>query len=249
VRKIDVNAFTRATRGTGRDINRQIVLNLVHEHQPLSRADLARRMKMGRGRITSLVAELLEIGLIVEGDPVNAPRGRRPRMLRIRTEDRLVVAVDVRLGRTYLMLSDFGGSEIAMGSFRTVVDPEELVAVLAARIERLLEAYRSSGRCEGIGLVVPGMVNQRTGRVLNAPQLGWREWTSGMPWPRQQDFRSSLKMHRSPAPSRSSGSERTGGMGETSSTSAFSRGSVPVWSWMARSSGGTDTPPVSSGTF
>ena len=28
--------------------------------------------------------------------------------------------------------------------------------------------------CEGIGVVVPGMVDQRTGRVLNAPALGWR---------------------------------------------------------------------------
>jgi predicted NBD/HSP70 family sugar kinase len=175
VRKIDVNAFTRATRGTGRDINRQIVLNLVHEHQPLSRADLARRMKMSRGRITSMVAELLEEGLIVEGDTVDVPRGRRPKMLRIRTQDRLVVAIDVRFGRTYLMLSDFAGSQIAMESFRTLVVPAELVAELAARIGRLQQAYRSQGRCEGIGLVVPGMVNQRTGRVLNAPQLGWRE--------------------------------------------------------------------------
>jgi N-acetylglucosamine repressor len=175
MRKIDVNAFTRATRRTGRDINRQIVLNLVHEHQPISRADLARGMGMSRGRITSLVADLLQEGVIVEGATVDVPRGRRPKMLRIRTEDRLVMAIDVRFSRTYMMLSDFAGTPIAMESFRTIVVPEELVAELATRTERLLGEYRSHGRCEGIGLVVPGMVDQRTGRVLNAPQLGWRE--------------------------------------------------------------------------
>lgn len=175
MRKIDVNAFTPATRRTARDINRQIVLNLVHEHQPISRADLARRMNLGRGRITSLVADLLEEGVIVEGDTARVPRGRKPKMLRVRTEDRLVIAIDVRLGRTFVMLSDFGGIQIAMESFKTITDVERLVAELAARIERLLRVYGGKGHCEGIGLVVSGIVDQLTGRVLNAPQLGWQD--------------------------------------------------------------------------
>ena len=29
--------------------------------------------------------------------------------------------------------------------------------------------------CEGVGLVVPGMVDRRSGRVLYAPRLGWRD--------------------------------------------------------------------------
>ena len=42
MRKIDTTSFVRATRSTPWEINRQIVLNLVREHQPISRADLAR---------------------------------------------------------------------------------------------------------------------------------------------------------------------------------------------------------------
>ena len=41
VRKIDTRDFQRATRTTSREINRRIVLNLVRDHQPVSRADLA----------------------------------------------------------------------------------------------------------------------------------------------------------------------------------------------------------------
>ena len=59
MRKINTRRFVRATRSTPREINRQIVLNLVREHQPISRADLARRMNVGRGMVTSLVDELL----------------------------------------------------------------------------------------------------------------------------------------------------------------------------------------------
>ena len=48
MRKINTKSFRRATRTTTREINRQIVLNLVHEHQPISRAELARRMGVAR---------------------------------------------------------------------------------------------------------------------------------------------------------------------------------------------------------
>jgi N-acetylglucosamine repressor len=175
MRKINTRSFVRATRSTPREINRQIVLNLVREHQPISRADLARRMNVGRGMVTYLVNELLREESIYEGEVVSAPRGRKPKMLYVRTRDRLVVAVDVRFSKTYVMLADFAGTPIALETFETRTDPAALVAELAGRIARLLEHHGAAGRCEGIGLVVPGMVDQRTGRVLNSPQLGWRD--------------------------------------------------------------------------
>jgi N-acetylglucosamine repressor len=175
MRKIDTHNFVRATRFTARDINRQIALNLVREHQPISRADLARRMKVGRGMVTSLINELIEEGAIYEGATVDAPRGRKPKMLHIRTRDRLVIAVDVRFSRTYVMLGDFAGTQIALETFETLHDPEKLVRELATRIGRLCKAHGAVADCEGIGLVVPGMVDRKTGRVLNSPQLGWHD--------------------------------------------------------------------------
>jgi predicted ArsR family transcriptional regulator len=100
VRKINTRSFVRATRSTPWEINRQIVLNLIREHQPISRADLARRMGIGRGMVTALITELLDHEAIYEGATVDAPRGRRPKMLHVRTHDRLVVAIDVRFSHS-----------------------------------------------------------------------------------------------------------------------------------------------------
>ena len=175
LRKIDTRDFQRATRTTSRDINRRIMLNLVRDHQPLSRADLARRMEIGRGVVTSIIQELINEGTIYEGATGHAARGRRPTMLYVRTQDRLVVAVDVRFSRTFIMLSDFAGSQLAIESFATIFEPDLLVAELIARITRLAGAKGVAGRCEGVGLVVPGMVDRISGRVLMAPQLGWRD--------------------------------------------------------------------------
>ena len=174
MRRINTRSFHRATRSTSREINRQIVLNLVREHQPISRADLARRMNVARGIAGSLVGELLAEGSLVEGPVQDAPRGRKPVMLYIRTQDRLVIAVDVRFSRTFVMLTDFAGTQIALETFDTVFCPEKLVAELSTRVKSLAEQHAALGSVEGIGVVVPGMVDA-SGEVLYAPQLGWRQ--------------------------------------------------------------------------
>src|SRR5437660_3822893 len=107
MRKINTRDFHIATRTTSREINRRIALNLISEHQPISRADLARRMSVTRGVASVLVQELITQGVIYEGATGEAARGRKPTFLHIRTHDRLVVAVDVRFTRTYLMVCDF----------------------------------------------------------------------------------------------------------------------------------------------
>jgi N-acetylglucosamine repressor len=173
MRKINTGTFRRATRSTPREINRKIVLNLVREHQPLSRADLARRMHVGRGMITQLVEGLITDGVLFEGAVANAPRGRKPTLLHVRTRDQFCIAVDVRFARTYVALTDLDGRQIALESFPTELNPDALVTALSRHVNRLLESHGVT-ECEGIGIVVPGMIHRRTGHILNSPQLGWR---------------------------------------------------------------------------
>ena len=74
MRKINTQDFRVATRSTSRDINRRIALNLIREHQPISRADLARRMNVTRGAVSVLVQELIDQKVIYEGATGEAMR-------------------------------------------------------------------------------------------------------------------------------------------------------------------------------
>jgi len=174
MRKINTRDFNIATRTTARDINRRIALNVIRERQPISRADLARHMKMTRGVVSVLAQELITQGLIYEGATGEAARGRKPTFLHVRTKDRLAIAVDVRFSKTYLMLCDFSGRQLGIEIYDTVFSIPEFVKDLGVRIRKMLKGQGADAVCEGIGVVVPGMVDQRTGRILNAPALGWR---------------------------------------------------------------------------
>jgi predicted NBD/HSP70 family sugar kinase len=175
LRKINTRDFRVATRSTSRDINRRIALNVIHEHQPISRAELARRMKITRGVAGVLVQELLDQDLIYEGTTGEAALGRKPTLLHIKSHDRLAVAVDVRFSKTYVMICDFSGRQLAIETYDTIFSITEFVRDLRDRIRRMQKTLGISDGIEGVGVAVPGMVDQRTGRVLNAPALGWRD--------------------------------------------------------------------------
>ncbi len=175
MRRINPSGFRVATRGTSREINRSIVLNLVRARQPISRADLARAMDVRRGAVTLIVNDLLREGLIFEGATGETVRGRKPTFLYIDSRRRAVVAADIRASETFVMLADLLGNPMtgAIG-FPTVRDPKKLIALLAERVTAVLADHPEVDACEGLGVVVPGMVEHSTMRVLHAPTLGWR---------------------------------------------------------------------------
>jgi predicted NBD/HSP70 family sugar kinase len=176
MRKINPHDFKVARRGTTREINRQIALNLIRQHQPISRADLARLMNVRRGVASLLVSELLSESLIFEGALGEAVgRGRRPTFLYIDSRQRCVVGVDIRASRTYILVTDLMGKQLGVvSSFQTNKDVTVLTQELTRRIKQTL-ADKEIGSCAGVGLVVPGMVDPAVGRVLHAPTLGWRD--------------------------------------------------------------------------
>lgn len=174
MRKINSRDFRVATRSTSREINRRIALTVIHEHQPISRAELARRMKVTRGVAGVLVQELIDQDLIYEGATGEAAFGRKPTLLHIKTHDRLAVAVDIRFSKTFLMVCDLSGRQLALEAYDTIFTIPEFVRDLAGRIRRLIRTHGITGGIEGVGVAVPGMVDQRTGQVLKAPALGWQ---------------------------------------------------------------------------
>jgi N-acetylglucosamine repressor len=165
-----------ATRGTTREINRRIALNLIRTNQPISRADLSRLMGTRRGAVSLLVNELIQEGSVFEGATGEARRGRKPTFLYIDSRKRCVVAVDIRPTRTFIMVTDLVGQQLAtVTSFPTERDPKRFVADLVKRVKVILVEHKDLGRCQGVGVVVPGMVESEAGRVLLAPNLGWKD--------------------------------------------------------------------------
>lgn len=176
MRKINPSDFTLAKRGTSREINRQIALTLIRTHQPISRAELSRLMETNRANITLLVNELLEEGLVREGDQGDQKaRGRKPTLLYLNSQNSVAVAVDVRASKTFMMITDSLGKQIGdIISFPTKFDPKSYVESLSWQIRKALSEHAKNITCTNIGIVVPGVLNPVTNVILHAPTLQWQ---------------------------------------------------------------------------
>src|SRR6476659_5933970 len=79
--------------------NRRAITALLAAEGPLSRADLARGTELSRTTVSSLVAELIEGGEVVEtadrGRPHKGGSGRPPLLVALRTPPGAVAGVDV----------------------------------------------------------------------------------------------------------------------------------------------------------
>jgi predicted NBD/HSP70 family sugar kinase len=80
----------------------------------------------------------------------------------------------VRPGYTHLALADFAGQVLAREDLDTPAEPRALAEQLSERVGEMLRDGELREKVHGVGIVVPGMVDRRSGTVLYAPRLGWR---------------------------------------------------------------------------
>jgi predicted NBD/HSP70 family sugar kinase len=170
VRRIDLKRTIVARSNTIRDINRQIVLNYVRERGPLSRADIARETALQRSTVSLIVEELMAEGLIDEMSG-ESTGGRPPSLLSLRTANAVAIGVDLGTARTVLATSDLAGQALEQEEFETNADAAQTLREIVKRASRL--ASKNQMTIEGIGVSLPGLVNQKTGD-LYIPHFKWR---------------------------------------------------------------------------
>jgi predicted NBD/HSP70 family sugar kinase len=171
MRVIGPKKLQRASSEVIRDINRRVVLNLIRTRQPLSRADLARISGLQRSTVSLIVEQLIQQNWLIEGPTGHLPRGRRPTYLRL-NDRRAIVGVDVRPGQILVALADVNGKFRSPEAFATPPDPKTAVGEIVVRIRCLLRSCPEK-TIEGIGMTLPGRVDQASGRLVFAPNLDW----------------------------------------------------------------------------
>src|SRR5437868_7417824 len=127
IRRIDLSSAQLASSENAREINRDIVLELLRFRAPVSRAELSRLSGLQPSTISIIVEELMQEGWIREGAIVQQRRGRPSILLEM--NDRLVTfALDVRPERTILAVVDLEGRLLSRETVVMVSDPEAAFA-------------------------------------------------------------------------------------------------------------------------
>jgi predicted NBD/HSP70 family sugar kinase len=164
-----------------RDVRRHnlsLVLREVAERGPRSRATVALETGLNKTTVSSLVAELIELGLVREsGQERPGAVGRPARRVEVHPGGPFVLGLEVNVDYLAAEVTDLAGAPLH-GAFvgnDNRADPRRVLSTLRRLVERALEEPFAAGRRPAATTVaVPGLVDDG-GRLVIAPNLRWRD--------------------------------------------------------------------------
>lgn len=163
-----------ARTNTIRGINKQIVLTYVRDRAPISRAEIARETALQRSTVSAIIDDLQIDGLIEEIGTGDSTGGRKPTLLKLRTGVPVAVGVDITPRLTTVALADLAGHVLKKDTFPTTPDADYMSGQIVEKVEKYASANRKY-QLE-VGVSVPGVADQATGRVRYVPYFQWRNW-------------------------------------------------------------------------
>lgn len=190
----------KGNRDLIKEINRNLILNLIKSRGPLSRTDIARLSGLSLAAVSGITAGLIESGLVRETGEGESTGGRRPVLLRLNPQAGYVVGVKLMEQAITSALTDLdaqvlhhrvtalktpdprlaAGATLPTAAATGSSDSEwNIVGVLQTIIEAIEATIAESGverrRVLGIGVGMAGVVDGAAGVCRYSPFFDWRD--------------------------------------------------------------------------
>ncbi|NBW97047.1 MAG: ROK family transcriptional regulator [Planctomycetia bacterium] len=154
-----------------RRINERRLLEAIQRHGPSSRAALTRVSGLTAPTVSKAVDSLLRRGLVEELEPAEQALGRPGRLVRMAAESAAVLGVVIDAGTSCVVATGLDGAVTEERTIRFATP-----AGYPALLDQVEEACRTlihAGAVfvHGIGLSVPGLVNERVHEIVFSPNL------------------------------------------------------------------------------
>ncbi|MDC8787069.1 ROK family transcriptional regulator [Roseateles koreensis] len=160
-------------------INRMALVRHLCANPGVSRADLAVAVRLTKSTVSLLVRELLDEGWLVERDIVaSGDLGRRPTPLFIHPSRLLLLGAEVGIDTTRVVATSLTGEILASTVSRHGANnsAKACIAGLSAALLKVRKQLESAEhQIIGIGVGLPGGVDELSGVLNFAPNLGWRD--------------------------------------------------------------------------
>jgi predicted NBD/HSP70 family sugar kinase len=151
---------------------------LLRIHGPLARTEIAERLGLNRSTVTSIVADLIDDGIVHELDttPAGARARGRPRVLVGCNPDAAsVLGVQIGARNARVVLADATGHVVNQTiTDVTGVTPRTVVDRVGRSVDDLL-AGRAGASIAAVGTCLPASVDTTTGTVVRSETLGWED--------------------------------------------------------------------------
>ncbi|MBZ4017654.1 ROK family protein [Streptomyces purpurogeneiscleroticus] len=164
-------------RAPGADLTSDLLtlLELVRTGAARTRTELSTATGLGRTAVTQRVTQLIEAGLLEEGELNASTGGRQARTLKFRKDSGRILVAELGATSFSAGVTDLCGNLLAHHSepCNIAAGPEPVLERVEARFDTLLKST-GSAPVWGIGVGLPGPVEFATGQPSEPPIMpGW----------------------------------------------------------------------------
>lgn len=160
-------------------INRSVLLRLLRAQPGLSRARLSQHSGLTKSTVSALVRELLAEHWLSEASAPVAQdgMGRPSTPLHINADVRVLIGVEIGVRQMRLVQVSLTGEVLASAGQPLASTQAQPVCAQAAQMVRQawLALTRNHLQLSGVGVCLPGAIDEGSGVVQFAPNLGWRD--------------------------------------------------------------------------
>jgi len=151
------------------------IVQAISTSGPLTRTALASLLGLSKASVTNFARDLIELGLLLEADTIYG-QGRPSVQLELARQGGYLVGISIFQRPVPMVLTDLRGAVVGSTTFPWSRDPEEIGDLIKTNLPLLeQQAGIASGRVMGIGIAVPGFVEQHQQMVLQSSFMGWQD--------------------------------------------------------------------------
>lgn len=177
-----------ADYNTVRIFNRQLILTYLRTHGQTPRVAIAKRLGLSRATVSSVIEELIENGLVHEGEKIGATSpgeiskgGKRATQVYFNVEAGYIIGIDVGRSRLRIYLTNLKPEIIDQDddySFDIMMGGEKSISLIADKVKALVKNnYKSWEKIRGIGLALPGVPDPINNQLISPHDLA--HWYNG----------------------------------------------------------------------
>lgn len=144
-----------------RDINKQLVLDMIQQSGPISRAAISKELGLTKATISAIVQVLLDTHLVVEIGSDDTKKGRKPILLQFNKKCGYIISIDLSTDFITLMNADLAGENCALQRVENHSDKDTVIPILIDLIEDMIKKLPDSVYgAVGISLGIHGVVHE-----------------------------------------------------------------------------------------
>lgn len=166
---------------SGKKATKYNILNYMLNHGDTSKVELAKQLNLSMPTVLSNVNELIETGLVTEKGELESTGGRKAVLIGLKKDYRYAIGVDITAHHLGIVLVDLCGEVLKQERIRMKFDADiSYYMQLTEELKKIYEPQIDSGKILGVGISLPGIINQKEKFLVKSHALNLENYSLKM---------------------------------------------------------------------